>query len=391
VDRKRVLVLLPCFTHGGAEKQGALLAKHLKDSGHEVEVWGFPTLSEDSPLKDTLAAWGVPHTELPRWPQFDWSFADGPLSLRRLKRRFLDWPRQIAGYATALPARRFDTIVPFTPTPSLVAILLRRRLGAARVFWNHRGGMHPGGMRYTDFIVRQILSHRPGFIANSAAGAEFVRQTFGLTPGQVALIPNAFVSDDPDGTVSSERPASGRPLTLLQLANFFGEKDGATPLRAMALLKARGVECRLLLAGHFPDPSYRQLIEGLMDELKVRDRVELLGPVDRSQVHHLLRAADVGVLSSLSEGTPNSVMEYMDASLPVVATDIPGIRGVVGEGNAPWLFAVGDHERMAQLVEQLAGSPDTRAALGSANRRRVIDEYLPEKVFAQWDRLLFPS
>jgi len=389
MSTKRVLIFLPCFTHGGAERQGALLARYLRDEGHDVEVWGFPSLAASAPLKATLDSWGLAYQELPAWPRLDWSFSRQPLTIRRVARRYIRWPQQLAAAERILPKRKFDVVVPFTPRPCLVSVLLRRHFGARAVVWNHRGGFDPGGIDFSPFIVKALVSQHPTFVANSNAGAEFIRRTFGLAAGEVQVIRNAFIperDDDGDSPATNARPA--QPLRLVQLANFFDEKDGETLLRAVHLLNSTGVQCQLHLAGHFPDPNYKLLLERTTLELRIQDHVTFHGALDRDQVHRLLKDADIGLLSSRSEGMPNSIMEYMYWRLPVVATDIPGIREIVGEENGDWLFPVGDFVRLAHSIERLARDSQLRSSLGAANRQRIVEEFGADKILPQWQRLI---
>ena len=174
----------------------------------------------------------------------------------------------------------------------------------------------------------------------------------------------------------------------MHLANFFPEKDGETLLRAMGLLKSTGIQCHLHLAGHFPDPKYKLLLEKTALALQIQDHVTFHGALDRDQVHRLLKDSDVGLLSSRSEGMPNSVMEYMYWRLPVVATDIPGIREIVGEDNGDWLFPVGDFVRLASSIEKLGGDSQLRARLGAANRKRIVEEFGADKILPQWKQLV---
>lgn len=389
---KRILVFLPCFTHGGAERQGALLARYLRDRGHDVEVWGFPSLSEGAPLKSTLQSWGLVFRELPHWPRFDWSLLRPFPSIRQLVPRRFRWSSELAEFRQTLPQSRFDVVVPFTPQPCLVSVLLRRHLGAETVFWNHRGGFDPGGIRFSPFLVKALLAQSPSFVANSDIGAAFLRQTFALAPERVPVIRNAFVSDAVVDAAARDAPTAGgpvaKPLSLAHVANFFAEKDGETLLRAMALLKSHGTPCHLHLAGHFPISRVRRRLERAAAALQIQDRVTIHGALERDQVHRLLKDADIGLLSSRSEGTPNSIMEYMYWGLPVVASDVPGIRELVGEDRAEWLFAVGDHVRLAGLIERLGRDPQLRIRLGMANHERIVEVYGADRILPQWDRLI---
>ena len=389
MSTKRVLIFLPCFTHGGAERQGGLLARYLRDEGHDVEVWGFPSPVASAPLKATLDAWGLSYHELPAWPRLDWGFARQPLTIRQLARRYIRWPQQLAAVERTMPKRQFDVVVPFTSVPCLVSVLLRRHFNASKVVWNHRGGFDRGGIDFSPFIVKALVSQRPTFVANSTTGAEFIRQTFGLTAGRVQVIRNAFIpeSDDNRDLLANHVPATG-PLRLLHLANFFPEKDGETLLRAMGLLKSTGIQCHLHLVGHFPDSKYKVLLEEATMALQIQDHVTFHGALDRDQVHRLLKDSDIGLLSSRSEGMPNSVMEYMYWRLPVVATDIPGIREIVGEDNGDWLFPVGDFVHLASSIERLGRDSQLRVRLGAANRQRIVEEFGAEKILPQWKQLV---
>ena len=85
---------------------------------------------------------------------------------------------------------------------------------------------------------------------------------------------------------------------------------------------------------------------------------------------------------------PNSVMEYMHHELPVVATDISGVRDVVGNDNVPWLFPVGDATTLQRLITRLAEDRSLREELGHRNRQRVMSEFNLSRIMPQWTRLL---
>lgn len=386
---KRGLIFLPCFTHGGAEKQGALLARYLQSSGYEVEVWGFPSPTSGAPLKRQLDCWKIAHRELPHWPSLDWSFSRDRLSIRRFYRQYLTWPRQIALFESRLPPITFDVVVPFTFWPCLAASLMQRNLMARKVVWNHRGGFDDAGISYTPFLVEQVLRQRPVFVANSTAGGQFLQHAFSVEADQVHIIHNAHVPEEGEDEpgIDANRPDHA-VINLLHLANIFPEKDIETLLDAIRSLKSSGVKCLLHLVGSFLDEKYKNTIEKKVAALDILDYMRFHGNVDRGGVHLLLREADIGLLSSRSEGMPNSVMEYMYRGLPVVATDIPGVREVVGNENAQWLFPVGDASSLQRLITRLARNSALRRKLGIANRQRIINEFDVNKIMPQWLKLL---
>src|SRR2546426_8921983 len=90
------------------------------------------------------------------------------------------------------------------------------------------------------------------------------------------------------------------------------------------------------------------LMRALARELNLGRSVRFLGPVD--DVPGLLSAVDLAVLSSTSEGCPNAVLECMASGLPVVATDIPGIRKAVGPSGYNYLAPPDDARSFAERI-----------------------------------------
>ena len=369
-DKKRILVFLPCFTFGGAEKQGVLLAQFLKSAGYDVEVWAFPSPVSGAPLTQLLTSCQIPCRELSSWPSLDWRYSQDRVWTRRLFHQHWSWPRQLRAYQTKLPGGEFDVILPFTFWPSLVATLMARRLVAGKVIWNHRGGHDDAGISYSAFVVQQILRRPPAFVANSTAGARFLEQTFSLSPDKVHVIHNAYV---PDRDEHEERSLADEPvggaIRVLHLANLFPEKDLETVIDAMGLLRSSGMDYRLDLAGGFLDNRHKKALEARVAGLGIDDRVVFHGSIGRGLVRRLLREADIGLLSSRSEGMPNSVMEYMYRGLPVVATDIPGVRELVGDDNIRWLFPVGDAATLRERLEDVGFGQDTPKRVGCRKPR----------------------
>ena len=108
-----------------------------------------------------------------------------------------------------------------------------------------------------------------------------------------------------------------------------------------------------------------------------RARVTLAGL--RRDVPRLLAAADVGLLTSVSEGIPLTVIEAMAARRPVVATDVGGLREVVcddtGRGDTGLLVPVGDDAAVAAALARLAADAPLRRRLGEAGRRVAVERF----------------
>lgn len=111
----------------------------------------------------------------------------------------------------------------------------------------------------------------------------------------------------------------------------------------------------------------RKRLEDLCRQLKLDSAVKLIGAV--SDVIPLLRASDIGVLSSHSESLSNAIIEYMAAGLPVVCTDVGGNRELVKDGLNGILVPPGDPERLANAIIILIKDPTLRLRMGKESLR----------------------
>ena len=91
----------------------------------------------------------------------------------------------------------------------------------------------------------------------------------------------------------------------------------------------------------------------------------MLGP--RSDVHDILNTADIVVLPSYTEGMPNAALEAMAHGIPVVASDVGGVRSLLGSG-AGIMVAPGHDEALANALQRLIDDPSLRRALGEKGR-----------------------
>jgi glycosyltransferase involved in cell wall biosynthesis len=109
----------------------------------------------------------------------------------------------------------------------------------------------------------------------------------------------------------------------------------------------------------------------------------------------LLSVSDVCVLSSSSEGFSNSILEYMAAAKPVVATDVGGAREAVVEGETGFLVRSGDDEALGERIITLLRDPDRALAMGQRGRSVVEEKFSSEaqlkRTHQLYDRLLMRS
>ena len=145
---------------------------------------------------------------------------------------------------------------------------------------------------------------------------------------------------------AGERRREDDAFRFITAGRFSAEKNHAMMLRAFAAFLGKGYDARLILLG-------RGELEGelrkLARELDIESRVVFTGFVENVQDH--LVNADVFLLSSDYEALPLAVLEAMAAGLPVIATDVGGLRDIVTDNGI--LVPADDTEAMAQAMEKL--------------------------------------
>ena len=178
-------------------------------------------------------------------------------------------------------------------------------------------------------------------------------------------------------------------LELLSAARLTQAKGHAMLLRALEELERRGVELHLTIVGEGPKRPY---LEQLARQLGVAPRITFEGAVGRERILEYYRRADAFCLPSFAEGVPIVLMEAMATELPVVATDIMGVRELVDDGVNGILVRPSRPDLLADAIDRLASNADLRGRLGAAGRETVQREFdigrSAEQIHAVFDQVL---
>jgi glycosyltransferase involved in cell wall biosynthesis len=104
-------------------------------------------------------------------------------------------------------------------------------------------------------------------------------------------------------------------------------------------------------------------------------------------VAELLSISDVCVLSSKAEGFSNSILEYMAAGKPVVATNVGGAGEAIAEGETGFLVPSGDDGMMAERLVSLLLEPDRALKMGAVAKRIVSERFSCEAQLSRTENL----
>lgn len=175
--------------------------------------------------------------------------------------------------------------------------------------------------------------------------------------------------------ISSEKRI--RLITIARLAEKKGIEYGIRAVRKLKRI-CPSVEFEYLVVG---DGPLKPTLQGLIEELHLKQEVKLLGWRQQEEVVALLSQSQVMLLPSITasdgdqEGIPVVLMEAMAMGLPVVSTWHSGIPELVNDGKDGFLVPEKDVESMAQRLSLLINSPDLRAEMGLAGRKYVEENF----------------
>jgi glycosyltransferase involved in cell wall biosynthesis len=212
---------------------------------------------------------------------------------------------------------------------------------------------------YKEHVFGRVLRSAAGVIALTDTQAAFLTDRYRVPADRVHVVPNGVA----EGYFMPVREPAAGPLKLLYVGRLGVQKNVARLLDALHLTRR---DVRLRIVG---DGELRGRLEEQAGRLGLRN-VQFSGGLLGDDLVKAYADADAFVLPSDKEGMPLVVLEAMAAGLPVVATDVPGTRELVGDTG---LLAAPEPAALAGAIDALAGDHLLRARLARASAERSRD------------------
>jgi glycosyltransferase involved in cell wall biosynthesis len=353
---------------GGAERFAVALATHLPPD--RFESWMCSTRFSEPATIAQLQRQGVGHLAINRRGKFDL------LSFWRLVR--------------LLRRERFDVLHAHKFGSNLWGTIIGRACGVPVVLaqehtWSYEG--NPLRAWLDGHVIGRLATR---FVAVSTADAKRMVSIEGVPPAKIVVIPAAVnVTRSSPGPRANFRDELGiGPQTPLIAVAAVPRPQKAlwVMVEALALVRRRGLDAHLAIAGEGPDlESLKQLAQAL----GVAKSAHFLGR--RTDVESIIEAANVGALSSDYEGTPVFVAECVAAELPLVSTAVGGIQDLLEDGRTAILVPPRDPQALADGLARLIEDPSEGRRLAAAARVQLADltiEVIAERFGALYEALV---
>lgn len=349
----KIAHLVDSLKTGGAQKLLVTFSRQAQawDKGFPISVSVISLRADgDSPMAGELVQAGAQIAALPGKGLFD--------------------PTRFLRLIQLLRRERFDILQSHLSYSNILAGISRRLVSVPVICTLHNAAWDPRHTRafrqWLEYWILRTQAQRVVAVGEAVAAAHQDR----IPPQRLKMIANAtslpvrLSVEEREGIRKELTCGSGGPL-LISVGRLSPQKGYSDLLQAFAQVSARYPEARLVIAG---DGSLREALSAQISQLGIQERACLLG--NRQDVPSLLAASDLYVSGSHFEGLPVAALEAMSAGLPVVATQVGDLPGVVVPGTG-LLVPPQQPSQLAQAISSLLEDTNRRTEYSQAARRHA--------------------
>lgn len=230
--------------------------------------------------------------------------------------------------------------------------------------------------KYVDqFIVVSDFLRRTIALRKGAARARITRIYNGIELNQFTGIKNAE-------SVRLELGLAQHDLVVGAIGRMVWQKGFAYLVKAMAQIRRHHSDIKLVLVG---DGEKRAGLERLVRALHLENNVIFTG--HRKDIDKMLVFINILAIPSLREGFPMVTLEAMAMGIPIVASDIEGIKEQITDGVNGLLVEPANHTALAGKIITLLGDRDLRDRLGRQARQTVEERFSVEEMIARTEKV----
>jgi glycosyltransferase involved in cell wall biosynthesis len=339
---------------GGVAYQVSLLAQAMRDRGLPVGV-----ACSSGALSERLRGSGIEVHELPLVRQVS---PRKDLSASRALRRII----REDGYSL---------VHAHSAKAGVVGRVASRLAGVPSVYTPHAWSFlvaERGFERQVYVAIERLLAPFTSYIICVSSGElELGQRVVGLGVDKLRLVPNGVAVPPPSRTRGAEEE-----LVVGSVCRLTRQKGIIYLVRAAeAVRRERGGAVRFSVAGNGPD---LEPLKAEIDRLGLRDGFDFVGALEEPWKY--LCSLDVFVLPSLWEGMPFALLEAMGTGLPVVASDVGGVRDVIPRNAFGTVVPPANADALKVAILHYVDHPELRRSVGAAARQRILHEFGRERM-----------
>lgn len=353
--KKRILQFIPSFHQGGSESQAVALTRMLKDDG-TYDVCAA-TLNKEGSLRAEFDKIGLP--DIPEFPLISFYNAN-----------FVTQARRCARYLRENKIDLVHTHDFYTNVFGMAAATL----AGTRIRIASKRETHRVRSKAQDFIEKIAFGRADAVVVNSNAVRDYLKKQ-GIPAQKIEIIYNGidlerFAAPHHDKTASRQRfglPEGDDIKFITMVANLrHTVKNLPMLLRVAKRVIETHPDTHFVIAG---EGELESELKQTANDLGVAKNVHFIGRC--TDVPALLSLSTACVLTSTAEGFSNSILEYMAAALPVVATNVGGASEAIIEAETGHLVAPDDDGEMSRKLVKFLDDEEKAKGIGRQGRHCV--------------------
>lgn len=272
---------------------------------------------------------------------------------------------------------KLDVLFCYLPSNNIVGSLLGKITGIPKVFGGLRGSS-TNKNKLKMFTQKLILNNMSTAIISNSYKAKETYSLYGIDKKKIHVIHNAISCSN-----SYQKRKKRSVVEILTIGRFVKEKDYLTSLQSIKTLISKNQNIHYTIVGY---GEREKEIKEYIQKLVIGSYVTIhINPED---VNPLYKNADLFLLTSLNEGMPNTVMEAMSFSLPIVATDVGDVKYLVINDENGYLCRKRDVGQIVKKMNLLINSHALRLKFGKKSFELVNSNFNLEKLKCNYKKLI---
>ena len=349
---KNIAILIPTINAGGAEKQASLLAS-LLSAKYKVCVilYSGEAKTNEANVK---------------------RLEEANISVFKLVGSTFS---KISELKSILKGNNIDCLFNYLTKPNFIGAIAAKKAGVPNIY----NGIRNSRIDWWKLILERFAHNRyaTATIYNCYSGEEYFSSK-GLKKEKAIVIPNCFPN------ISEPILREDKEVKhIVTVGRFVPQKDYKTIITTIAELVKLRQDFVMDIIGYGEE---EQNIRGWIKEFDIEKYINIY--IRPNNVQDIVRDADIYLSTSLFEGTSNSIMEALNWSLPVVATNVGDNNHLVIDGVNGTLHPVGDARGMAESIARLLENSELRNRFGLASNKNLRDNYSTDIFEKRYTQLL---
>lgn len=262
-------------------------------------------------------------------------------------------------------------------TSFFMALLLKLCCPSLKLIWHYHYGNDKGISNKRLLIFKMIIPFFNGVIAVNQNLKVWIEDK--LKYKEVIYLPNFTSSNKAENKTILEGVQDKR---ILSLANLRPDKNHFLLLEVACMLKISHPDWTFHLVGKDFEDQYFLAIKDKIKAYQLENQVFLYG--SRTDVNFILKQCDIGILASVSEGLPVTLLEYGMAPLPVVVTAVGELPNIINSGVNGWLVPSNDAGSFYKALIALIADNSMRNRMALALQQTVLEGYSSKRVLQKY-------